>query len=106
MNHGNRSQHETLVNEASRPRCQRVTAIPPNSGANGVVVIESALRATIAPRRLKSTEPRDSSGSNAKPDSLNLRMRPRALLMLLAPSVPGHARWLVHIQGLDHEQHH
>jgi hypothetical protein len=33
-------------------------------------------------------------------------MRPRALLMLLARSVPGHARWLVHIQGLDHEQHH
>ena len=47
MNHDNRSQHETLVNEASRPRCQRVMAIPPKSGANGVVVIELAVRAPL-----------------------------------------------------------
>jgi hypothetical protein len=81
MNHGNRSQHETLVNEASRPRCQRVTAIPPNSGANGVVVIESALRATIAPRRLKSTEPRPQHGRcSVKVRLLQIQGRAQRLL--------------------------
>src|SRR5215218_10501865 len=32
--------------------------------------------------------------------------QPGTLLLLLTPPVPGHAPRLVHVQDLDHEQHH
>lgn len=41
----------------------------------------------------------------AEQESLHLRLRPRKLLVLLTPPVPGHAPRLVYRQYRVHEQH-